>query len=130
VAEHRLEDSVTFTGRVSDEEIVALHKVGSVYVMPSPAELQSIATLEAMASGQPIVAVDAGALKELCQNERNGYLCEKDNSDQIAAGVTKILSDKALHDRFAAESLAIAGEHDIQTTYDRFESIYSDLINS
>ncbi len=130
VAEHRLEDSVTFTGRVSDEEIVALHKVGSVYVMPSPAELQSIATLEAMASGQPIVAVDAGALKELCQNERNGYLCEKDNSDQIAAGVTKILSDKALHDRFAAESLAIAGEHDIQTTYDRFESIYSDLISS
>ncbi len=43
---------------MSDEDLVQLHKVGTVFCMPSPAELQSIATLEAMASGQPIVAVD------------------------------------------------------------------------
>ncbi|HEU4830810.1 MAG TPA: glycosyltransferase, partial [Candidatus Saccharimonadales bacterium] len=29
---------VTFTGRVSDEDLVELHKVGTVYCMPSPAE--------------------------------------------------------------------------------------------
>ena len=130
VASYGLQDSVTFTGRVSDQEIVDLHKVGTVYCMPSPAELQSIATLEAMASGQPIVAIDAGALKELCQNERNGYLCEKDNVDEIAAALLKIVQNPQLREQFAKESLAIANTHDLQTTLARFEEIYSDLINA
>ena len=130
VYQYGLGDSVTFTGRVTDDEIVALHKVGTVYVMPSPAELQSIATLEAMASGQPIVAVDAGALCELCQQDRNGYLCEKDNVEEIAEGVRQIITDDEKRSQFAAESLAIAQTHDIQATYKRFEEIYSDLINS
>ena len=130
VASYGLQGSVTFTGRVSDQEIVDLHKVGTVYCMPSPAELQSIATLEAMASGQPIVAIDAGALKELCQNERNGYLCEKDNVDEIAAALLKIVQNPQLREQFAKESLAIANTHDLQTTLARFEEIYSDLINA
>jgi glycosyltransferase involved in cell wall biosynthesis len=125
-----LQEHVTFTGRVSDQEIVDLHKVGSVFCMPSPAELQSIATLEAMASGQPIVAIDAGALKELCQDGRNGFLKEKDDAEGIAEAVLTILRDRELQKKFSAESLAIAGTHDLQTTLERFEQIYTDLINA
>jgi len=123
-------DDVTFTGRVSDEDLVELHKVGTVYCMPSPAELQSIATLEAMASGQPIVAVDAGALKELCQNERNGFLCEKDDVAVIAESLATILNNPELRKKMGKESLAIAQTHDLQTTLKRFEEIYTDLINA
>lgn len=130
VRHYSLEEHVTFTGRVTDEEIVQLHRVGTVYAMPSPAELQSIATLEAMASGQPIVAVDAGALRELCQHDRNGFLCEKDNVDEMADGIRRIVSDDALRTRFSAASIEIASEHDLETTLDRFEDIYSDVINS
>lgn len=121
---------VTLTGRVSDEDLVSLHKVGTVFCMPSPAELQSIATLEAMASGQPIVAVDAGALRELCQHERNGYLTQQDDDEMIAKGIIAILEDPALREEMAQESLAIARTHDLQTTLKRFEEIYTDLINS
>jgi glycosyltransferase involved in cell wall biosynthesis len=121
---------VTFTGRVSDEELVELHKVGTVYCMPSPAELQSIATLEAMASGQPIVAVDAGALKELCQDGRNGYLCEKDDYVAIAQSLIAILNDSEKRAEMSKESLAIAQTHDLQTTLKKFEQIYTDLINA
>lgn len=122
--------NVTLTGRVSDEELVELHKVGTVFCMPSPAELQSIATLEAMASGQPIVAVDAGALRELCQHERNGYLTEQDNDEMIADGLKMILEDDALRTEMSEQSLAIARTHDLQTTLKRFEQIYTDLINA
>jgi glycosyltransferase involved in cell wall biosynthesis len=121
---------VTLTGRVSDEDLVELHKVGTVFCMPSPAELQSIATLEAMASGQPVVAVDAGALRELCQNERNGYLTEQDNDEEIARGIIAILEDDGLREEMSQESLAIAQTHDLQTTLKRFEQIYTDLINA
>ena len=99
-------------------------------VMPSPAELQSIATLEAMASARPVVAVDAGALKELCQDDRNGYLCKQDDVQQIADSLVKILQDEKLQKRFGAESLAIARTHDIETTLSRFEAIYTQLINA
>lgn len=122
--------NVTLTGRVSDEDLVTLHKVGTVFCMPSPAELQSIATLEAMASGQPIVAVNAGALGELCQDQRNGYLTEQDDDEAIAQGLLAILQDPALRDTMSKQSLAIAGTHDLQTTLARFEQIYTDLINA
>ncbi len=122
-------DRVTFTGRVSDEDLPLLHQVGTVYVMPSPVELQSIATLEAMASGQPVVAVDAGALRELCQNDRNGFLCELDNDEQFAIAILAIIADKELHDQMSRESLAIAQTHNLNYTLERFEAIYTNLVN-
>lgn len=129
VEKYRLSSAVTFTGRVSDEDLVQLHKVGTVYVMPSPAELQSIATLEALASGKPVVAVDAGALGELCQDARNGYLVKKDDFKAIAKSVTKILNDSELRDKFSHQSLEIAKTHDIKTTLESFEAIYASLIH-
>lgn len=125
----RIEDDVTFTGRVTDEELEQLHRVGTVFCMPSPAELQSIATLEAMASGQPVVAVDAGALKELCQDQRNGYLCEQDDVSTVADGLITIASDAKLRKKMSKESLAIAQTHDLETTLQRFEDIYTGLLN-
>ena len=123
-------ESTTLTGRVSDEDLQALHKIGTVFAMPSPAELQSIATLEAMASGQPVVAVDAGALKELCQDQRNGYLCEQDDEVMIADGLVAILSNPEKRAAMSAESLAIANTHDMRTTLKRFEDIYTSLVKA
>jgi len=82
-----------------------------------------------MASGQPVVAVDAGPLKELCQDKRNGYLCEPDNDIEIAVALLKIISDPALRKSMSKESLAIAETHNINKTLERFEAIYSSLIN-
>jgi len=128
--ELRIHSHVTFTGRVSDEEIVELHKVGDIFAMPSPAELQSIATLEAMASGKPVVAVDAGALRELCQDGRNGYLCDKDDVECFSAALTELVNDEKLRKKFARESLAIAATHDIKHTLDKFEQIYDGVLKA
>lgn len=125
-----LMDHISFAGLVSEEDKVALHQVGTVFAMPSPMELQSIATLEAMASGQPIVAVDAGALKELCQDKRNGFLCDRDDDKQFAEGLLQLISKPELRAKMSVESLAIANTHNLQTTLERFEQIYSDLIKS
>jgi len=125
-----ISDNITFTGRISEEDKQLLHQVGTVFAMPSPMELQSIATLEAMASGQPVVAVNAGALGELCHNDENGFLYDLDNVEQMADGIAKLISDPALRARMSKESLAIAKTHDLNTTLDRFEAIYTDLINA
>lgn len=129
VRELGIAESVTFTGRVPEEDLAPLHQVGTIFAMPSPMELQSIATLEAMASGKPVVAVDAGALKELCQNDVNGYLCEQDNDEQMGDALTKILGDADLQKRFSNQSLAIARENNLDNTLDEFIAIYNNLIS-
>lgn len=121
-------EQATFTGRVSDEAIVQLHKVGDVFCMPSPVELQCISLLEAMASGKPAVAVDAGAVGELCQDNVNGFLCPKDDDTAIASSLRKILDDDKLRSRFSTKSRKIAATHDIEYTLNRFEAIYNQVI--
>ena len=129
-ASENLTKNVIFTGFVSEEEKSALARVGTLYAMPSSVELQSISTLEAMASGQPIVAVNAGALAELCHNDKNGFLVDLDDIDQFAKCFAKILSDKKLREKFSKESLRIAKTHDLQNVLTEFENVYREQIES
>lgn len=125
-----ISEHITFTGRISDEDKFALEHVGTLYVIPSPAELQSIATLEAMACGQPVVAVDAGALAELCHDGENGYLFELDDDHGMAEGIAKIITDKKLREQFSQESLRIAKTHDLQHTLALFTKLYQRVIKA
>lgn len=119
---------VTLTGKVPGEDLPLLYRVGTVFCMPSPAELQSIATLEAMASGLPVVAVNAGPLGELCQDGKNGYLFKYDDYNMMTTAIIKVLGDPKLRKQMSAKSLMIAKTHDIKHTLDRFEAIYWSLI--
>jgi glycosyltransferase involved in cell wall biosynthesis len=123
-----IEKKVTFTGRVSFEDLVQLYRVGTIFCMPSPAELQSIATLEAMASGLPVVSVNEGALPELCQDGKNGYLFRYDNDEMMAVAIEKILKTPGLQQRMGQVSIEIAKKHDIHQTLEAFETIYESLL--
>ena len=127
-----ISERVTLTGRLDrdNDDIVDLYRVGTVFCIPSPSDLQSIVTLEAMACGQPIVAIDAGALRELCHDGKNGFLCEKDNVNEISDSLHKIISDPQLRTRFSKESRKIAATHDLTRTIKRFEEIYEEVITS
>lgn len=119
---------VTFIGKYSNEDHPEIYRVASLFCMPSPSELQSIVTLEAMATGLPVVAVNAGALDELCHDGKNGYLYKLDDDVMMAKAIIKILQSKDLQKKMSRESLRIAKTHDIAHTLDRFEAIYRSLI--
>jgi glycosyltransferase involved in cell wall biosynthesis len=123
-----ISDRVFLLGRISDEDKYLLERIASVYVMPSPAELQSVSTLEAMASGVPVVAANCGALPELCQDGRNGFLFTLDNAEELAEKVITILTDDKLQRKMARESLKIAKTHDIKSVIKQFEKIYRETI--
>ncbi|HVQ43552.1 MAG TPA: glycosyltransferase [Candidatus Saccharimonadia bacterium] len=121
-------DRVTFTGKVDEDDKPTILRLGSLFVMPSPAELQSIATLEAMATGMPVVVVNAGAVYELCQEGRNGYLFEVDDYEELADRMGRIVGDKTVVEQFGAVSLQIARTHDLANTITAYEKLYEQVV--
>ncbi|MFL0410345.1 glycosyltransferase [Microbacterium paludicola] len=120
-----IKDRVSFHGRSSDEHLRATLTKGAVFAIASIAELQSIATMEAMASGLPIVAADAVALPHLVHEGENGYLFAPGDSDELAAKLTKVLTASP-EDRLRMQQASLDGVlvHDINRTLDTFEAIY------
>jgi glycosyltransferase involved in cell wall biosynthesis len=119
-----IQEHVTFTGRVDEEDKPGFFRMATVFAMPSPAELQSISTLEAMASGLPVVAVDAGALGELCEDGHNGLLFDLDDTDGLGRGLARILDDPDLAGSMGTASLGIAARHDLRETISQFVALY------
>jgi glycosyltransferase involved in cell wall biosynthesis len=120
-----LAERVTFAGYLSDAELRRTLTDATVFAMPSVAELQSIASLEAMASGLPIVVADAMALPHLVDEGVNGYLFRPGDSRDLADKLTRVLT--ASDDDYLAmrrASLEVIEGHDIQRTVSVFESLY------
>ncbi|HEU4720849.1 MAG TPA: glycosyltransferase [Gemmatimonadaceae bacterium] len=118
-------DRVTFTGYVTDEELREAYHRASVLAMPSIAELQSIVTMEAMASALPVVAANAMALPHLVHDGENGYLFAPGSADDLAAKLRQVL--EAAPDEYRAmkeASLRFIATHDIQRTISTFENLY------
>lgn len=124
----RLEENVTFTGLVSDEDLVKLHRVGDIFAVPSPAELQCLAMLESMASGKPVVAVDAGALGELCVTGKTGYLLPVDDIEAMAKALVTLLDNPKRRATFGKRSLVMAKKHDVKVVMPEFEALYDRLV--
>lgn len=124
-AELGVADRVELTGYVSVEELRQRLTSAEVFVMPSTAELQSIATMEAMASGLPVVAANAMALPHLVHDGENGWLFAPDDERDLADKLQRVLD--ASDDDYAAmrrRSLALVAAHDIERTLDTFEALY------
>ena len=79
--------------------------------MPGIAELQSIATLEAMAAGTPVVAADAMALPHLVRPGRNGWLYRPGDVAELSTRLAALLRDPGLRRRMGAASRELVAEH-------------------
>ncbi len=118
-------DRVFFLGFVPDENMSQAFSAADVFAMPGVAELQSIATLEAMASGLPVVAADAMALPHLVDG--NGYLFQPGDVVGLARHLTAVLADDGLRARLGKASRELALTHDDQSSLARFERIYDEV---
>ena len=118
-------DRIQFDSYVTTEFLRSALTRATVFAMPSIAELQSIATMEALASGLPVVAANAMALPHLVHDGKNGYLFEPGDVEEFAARLTDVLrmpEDKL--QEFKRESLKIVEAHDINRTISTFEELY------
>ncbi|ONI90285.1 glycosyl transferase family 1 [Saccharothrix sp. ALI-22-I] len=121
-------DRVRFRGFVGEEELLDAYASADLFCMPGVAELQSLATMEAMAAGKPVVAADAMALPHLCKPGRNGWLFTPGDVRGLADRLHAVTADPTVTARMGAASSELIAAHAIDTTLDTFESLYARAI--
>jgi glycosyltransferase involved in cell wall biosynthesis len=125
--ELKLDDKVTFTGQVSDQDLKQLYTIAKVCIGSGSAELQGLAVMEAMAHGLPILAANAVALPELVKNGINGYLFEL-SPQSLAKSMMKILKSKNTLKKMAYQSLKIIKNHSKENTTKSFTKLYGKIL--
>lgn len=126
--ELNIDKRVIFTGFLPDRNLPDLYTIASVFTITSTAELQSIVTLEAMASGLPIIAANAVALPELVHHGKNGYLFNQGNILMLSSYIVKILRNDYLRRKMSQYSLKMIQPHNLDKTIESYEQIYQKLI--
>ena len=78
VKELGLDDKITFTGFVSDEELPRFYNMADMVISASKFETQGLTILEAMATGKPVACRNGRAFAEIVKDGVNGYLFDDD----------------------------------------------------
>ena len=119
-----LEGRVKFIGFVQPEDLPILYNSADIFAMPSPEELQSIATLEAMACGKPILAADARALPELVQTDINGYLFKSNDPKDAAKGIEDLMNARDKWKEMGEVGVERAQFHSLENSMKYYEEHY------
>ncbi len=121
-------DRVRFHGFVSEDELRSAYGRCSAFCMPGVAELQSLATMEAMAAGKPVVAANAVALPHLVRPGDNGWLFEPGDIGGLAKALGAVLDTPETVARMGAASRRLIAAHDLGASLDAFDTIYRDAL--
>ena len=90
-----IEDQIIFAGSVPNAEMPSWYTAADVVVLPSLKEATSIAGLEAMACGRPLVGTNVGGIPHLVTDGRTGLLVEPRDPDGLADALARLLTDDA-----------------------------------
>lgn len=91
ISNYSSKNNIYFLGNRDD--IKEILSISDIFVMPTLAEGMSIAILEAMASGLPIITTDIPANKVLIQNMESGILVQPKSSLEIAEKISLLLKN-------------------------------------
>ncbi len=99
-----------------------------VFVLPSLSEGLSLALLEAMASGKPVVATRVGGNPELIDHGKTGFLIQPEDEKDLAAHLLNLLSDPGMMQQFGRQASERVREHfSMGQMVDRYRDLYARL---
>lgn len=108
VAARDLGARVELRGFVDEEEKVRLLREAHVVATASRKEGWGLTVLEAAACGTPAVAFDVPGLRDAIRDGETGLLVREETAAALAAGIRRVLGDRALRDRLAEGGLGWA----------------------
>lgn len=125
--ELEITDRVTFVGKVPFEDIPNYLKAADLFAFASITETQGLVTLEAMAAGLPVVAVDASGTRDILEDGRQGFLMQNDPQD-LAYGIIKLVEDPSLMSKFRSAALQTSRTYDNKRLARKMLKVYEQAI--
>jgi glycosyltransferase involved in cell wall biosynthesis len=99
---------ITFTSWKRGEELAALFASADIFALPSSTETLSLVSLESMASGVPVLAMNAGGVRDIVQHEGTGLLAN--SALQFEVMLRRLLEDIPLRTRLGLQGRRYAEE--------------------
>ncbi len=99
---------VTFVGRVEHAETQRFYREADIFVFPSIFESFAIPPVEAMAAGLPVVASRVGGIQETLVDDATGIFVQREDAEELAAAIRRLLDDADLRRRFGEAGRARA----------------------
>jgi glycosyltransferase involved in cell wall biosynthesis len=121
-----LDQTVVFAGFRTDA--TRLMAGFDAFALSSTYEGLPIALIEAMAVGCPAVVTRVGGTPEVVTDGVHGFLVPPRDPAALAAGLTRLLGDRALRDGLGQAAAARAQDFDIRTAVRRMEQVYARLL--
>jgi len=128
VKELNLVDQVVFVGKTF--EVEKYLSIFDFFVLPSLQEGLSIAIIEAMASGVPVIASNVGGIPEVITHKYDGILIRSKNENDISEAIIQLNNNKELKNKLISNAYnKISAKFDIRKIVKEFESMYIDSVN-
>ena len=99
-----IEHNVEFLGFIDREGMPAIYQQAHIFVLPSQSEGMSIALLEAMASGLPVIVTDTGGTDELVTEGVNGMVVPWADRAALTKALLVLIDDAKLRHRMGTSS--------------------------
>ncbi len=103
VGELGIESSITFTDYVPSGDLPAIYNLAELMVYPSFFEGFGLPPLEAMACGTPVVTSNRSSIPEVVGDA--AILVNPENTDEIAAGILRVLEDERVREALIEKGL-------------------------
>lgn len=121
-------DRVTFTGEIPFEEVTAYLKAADIFGFASTTETQGLVTMEAMAAGLPVVAVDASGTRDIVDNGEQGFLVRND-ADALAASIKRLLDSPVEMQALGKRALQKAKSFTVENCTRQLVEVYENAIH-
>lgn len=116
-------DRVTFMGNVPFADIPTYLKAADLFCFASTTETQGLVTLEAMAAGLPVVAVDAPGTSDIVSHEADGLLTAN-SSTAVAQAIQRLLADEQLYQQIKQGAAQKVTQFDADLLAKKLVSVY------
>jgi glycosyltransferase involved in cell wall biosynthesis len=126
-AELGIADRVEFPGRLPFDRIPALLKAADLFGFASVTETQGMVTMEALAAGLPVAAVEAAGTRDVITDGIDGILTDNDPA-ALAVAIRTILEDPDRSQTFRTAATRKAESFDIDYLTSRMVDVYRQAI--
>ena len=120
---------VDLVGKVPFDQIPDYLKAADLFCFASISETQGLVTVEAMAAGLPVVAVDATGTQDVLEHDKEGLLTEND-SQALAQAIQVVLEDEELRGRYKEAALQKAKSFAIQALAKKLIEVYQQALEA